>query len=252
MGTSKGQSRKRAAWLLVTFIMMPAAAQDAEDHVAHILAGESSFDGARLHLPASGAALTEAGTHVEGLLVGFVGDYIPFAFGLNEIRISDYGEPCYNESFFIVLDVQPDGIRVAEKRLRSSCRKLVAWEDPTITLVKSDPPHYAIELAQPVTEQIERPIVAPAMAGTVSHVRVDFESEPPGSEIYVNGEKLDFRTDIRLSVPYMDDAEEEKRWLIRQEGLVNCYGIIAVPAQDATAQCLHRDVRLECSSDTTP
>ncbi len=235
--------RKWAAWLMLAAMTMPAAAQEAEDQVMHIMAGDSSFGGARLHLPATGTALIQGAIWVEGLLVGFVGDYIPFVFGPNEIRISGYGEPCHEESFFIVLDVQPDGIDVAEKRLRSSCREIVSWEDPTITLVESDPPHYAIELTEPVTRPIEAGEVLPAMFSTVSYVRVDFDSEPPGSEIYVNDEKLEFRTDARLSVPYMADLETEKRWLIRQEGLVNCYGIIAVPAQDATARCVHRDVR---------
>jgi hypothetical protein len=243
-----------AAWLLSAAMTMPAAvpaaaqqatdaAEEATDQVTHVVAGDSSFGGARLHLPAEGTALTQGGLWVEGLFVGFVGDYIPFVFGSNEIRISDYDEPCHDESFFIVLDVQPDGIDVASKRLRSSCRVIVSWEDPTITLVESDPPHYAIALAEPVTQPIEAAGVAPAMASTVSYVRVAFESEPRGSEIYVNDEKLDFRTNARLSVPFMDDTETEKRWLIRQEGLVNCYGTIAVPARDATARCDHRDVR---------
>lgn len=243
MRGSSDWPRKWVAWLLLPAVAMPAAAEGAEDQVTHIVAGESSFDGARLHLPGTGTALTQDGVYVEGLLVGFVGDYIPFDLGTNEIRISDYGEPCNGESFFIGLDVQPDGIDVAEKRLRSSCREIVTWEDPAITLVESDPPHYAIELTEPVTRPIEAPGVAPAMASTVSYVRVNFDSEPPGSQIYVNDEKLDFRTDVRLSVPYMDDIEDEKRWLIRQEGLVNCYGTIAVPMQDATARCMHRDVR---------
>ena len=204
-GTISGVERARAA----------NDTGDWDDVIVQVIAAGSGFGEARLHLPASGVALTSGSSTVEGLLIGFVGDFVPLAREKHEIRISGYGEPCFDESFFLTLDIQATAIVVTDKRLRSSCRRLVSWEDPTITPVSGAGRYFRIALQPPVTRPIKAAGVAPAMASTIRHVRVAFTSEPPGSEIYVNDDRLEYRTNIRLGVTSMADIEDEKRFPIR-------------------------------------
>jgi hypothetical protein len=232
------------ATIVCACLLQADAAGAADDVVVEVVTVAPEFDQVPLHLPGSGVALNSRSVYVEGLLIGFVGDLLPLDQGENQITLTVRSSACRDkEKFDLTLDVAESEIEVVGKRLGSSCRQLVSWDGPEITLEQGKGSYFRIVLQEPKTRKIDARGVAPAMAGPVRHVRLSFRSEPPGSEIWLNDEKLDYRTNTRLSVPYAENMEDEKRFLVRQQGLVNCYGTIALPADAADVECIHRDVK---------
>ncbi len=235
----------RKSILLVCFFFCffhATYSQSAEDVVVHIYTEQSFFKGWRLHLAALEQVTDTRQVSVEGQLIGFEGDYLPLSMGEHEIRLSDGPVEAGLESFFLLLSVRKTGITVVKKRLRSETREIITWEDPVIYLGQGSGSFYQVVLKTPILRDIDGAEVAPAMAGFTKHIRMSIKSNPQGSEIYLNNEKLEPLTNIRLSVPYLD-GENEKRYLIRNPGLVNCYGAVRLPRTDAKLECNHRDVR---------
>lgn len=226
----------------LTFLALQQGPSRAEerDQVVHILSDSGMFSNIQMFLPGEGIALVD-GISVEGMLVGFEGDFLPLVYGENELRLPPADADESYESFFVTFHVDSAGISVGEKRLRSASREIVSWEDPEILETKGKGTYNRIIIPEPVLRDVERGAVLPAMWGPTKILRLTLRSEPPGSEIYINNEKLDFLTPKRLSVPFME-GEDEKRFLIRQVGLVNCYGLVKLPQRDAEVSCLHRDV----------
>jgi hypothetical protein len=243
-GPKRAFVKRRKNLLLACFVFCffhATSAQAADDVVVHIT-DNSFFDGWRLHLPAQATVTRVGKITIEGQLIGFVGDYLPLFMGEREIRISD-GRRDLLESFFLTLRVDRTGVKVAKKRLRSNTREIVSWKDPKIIKVQGgNGTYFSIVLTTPVLRDIDGVDVLAAMAGPTAHFGLNIKSTPPGSEIYLNSEKQDYPTNTNLSVVYMK-GETEKRWLIRNRGLVNCYGAIRLPTRAATVDCIHRDVR---------
>lgn len=231
--------------LLASLWMTPSVAQQAGDElVIRMRSGEIGFNRARLHLPSGDRpALTEGGIWVDGQLVGFLGDYIPFADGTHALRISKFDGDCLGEEFTYRFQVQGMLVRPLGGELKSACRELLSWPKPELLLRDGQELYFEMRFAKPVTRPKDSFHVGPAMHGPPKFVLVRFQSDPPGSTIYLDDEVQRQKTNVRLSVPYMEGAEEENRYLIRQQGLVNCYGAYPLTRRRVTVKCLHRDVR---------
>jgi hypothetical protein len=86
----------------------------ANEEVVRVLSSTSGFDNAHLHLPAEGTALNSSSVVVEGMLVGFEGDYVPLGHGTNELRLSDH-KGSDGDSFFLTLEIGEVNISVSKK-----------------------------------------------------------------------------------------------------------------------------------------
>ena len=234
----------KAVWLcLLCCCLHSGASHSAEDVVVHITSEPSFFTGWRLHLPAHEELADSRQVAIEGQLIGFEGDYLPLSMGENQIRLSDGPVEAGTESFFITLLVSEPGITVVDTRLRSTLREIVSWEDPEISQVQGSESFFQVRIKNPTLRTTGDAEIAPAMAGIVKMIRLSLKSIPQGSEIYLNNEEQSYSTNTKLSVPYMD-GEREKRYLIRNKGLVNCYGAVRLPRESAEVECKHRNVRV--------
>ena len=212
-----------------------------DDLVMELRPGKIGFERANMYLP-SEALATEDGIFVEGMLVGFTDDLIPYADGRHEIELRDFPTECIDERVYLTIDVEGEKLAFVDQRFKSPCREIVSWDAPQIRKIAGKEIYYIVTFAEPTFREIEGGVVAPAMYGEILYVALTVRSDPQDSEIYLNNVKLEYRTNVRLSVPYLE-GDEEKRFLIRQEGLVNCYGTFLLPATRHTVDCKHRAVR---------
>ena len=230
--------------LLASLVFTPSHAQQTGDElVIRIRSGEIGFDRARLHLPAGDKLAMTGVTQVNGQLIGFLEDYIPFENGMHEMRISKFDGACEAEEFTYHFEVAGSEVRALGGSLESTCRELVDWPAPQIIQMQGAETYYEMRFAAPVTRPADKDAADLAMAGLPKFVLVQFKSDPPGSEIYIDDELQENQTDVRLSVPFLDGLEEENRYLIRQAGLVNCYGTYPLTKRKITVTCIHKDVR---------
>ena len=230
--------------LLVVLVVTPSHAQQSGDElVIRVRSGEIGFERARLHLPAGGRRALKGGIPVYGQLIGLLDDYIPFENGMHEMRISKFDGACEEEEFTYRFEVAGSEVRALGGSLESTCRELVDWPAPQLLQMQGAETYYEMRFAAPVTRPADKDAADLAMAGLPKFVLVQFKSDPPGSEIYIDDELQENQTDVRLSVPFLDGLEEENRYLIRQAGLVNCYGTYPLTKRKITVTCIHRDVR---------
>lgn len=215
----------------------------AEDQIIHLVAPEGAPSAnATLFLPTDGLFTPEDDADVKGLLIGFMGDLFPLEHGIAELGIALNENSCGGtEIYTLVLEVHSEGVTLLEKEFASSCREVISWDDPKITIEQGKEAYVLVRLAEPETRDVDGVVLMPGLWGDYEPLLMQIGSNPAGSEIYLNGVRTNHVTPVGISAPYLE-GDTERHYLIRQPGLVNCYGIVPLPKRRVTIHCDHRDV----------
>ena len=218
-------SRGRAAIVLALLFFCVAPIASGQAATLVIQSESPGLQGSRIYL---------------GAFVGFVGDLIQIPKGKHRMRIAyspsttqrkDWSGDLYIDLLVGADDVEilslPEevGLSVAAGVGCSGYVSVAAqWEEPRIG------PHSEIAGLTEVRLEEPRfppgPFMAPTICGVrmacaQSHIVLKVESEPPGAEIWIGGERSPFATPATLSVPYCE-GDKQTGVLIRMSGRVNC------------------------------
>lgn len=200
-----------------------------------LLAVSGGTDAATVQFTASGKVLKGAPVAEEWNLVGFVGDSVEIPDGKHQMGID--GPKGYTLRF--VLTAAGSQIDVSElKVLPPNCQPelYVDWPAPRVQPKSKFKNVTAIMIADPRFGEStgRRPCSLPAMMGCKEQkVILKVTSQPAGAEIWIDGKKQQYQTNVTLSVPFCPRFKQPVRVLIRRDNAVNCMRNIT-PAQDAT------------------
>jgi hypothetical protein len=211
--------------------------------VAILVAAVPPAGAATVQLVAGGRVLSNARVTDRGKLIGFVGDFVQLEDGIHEIAVDaprDY-------ILEVTAKVTGQEVEVTATNPRpANCKPelAVTWPVPrlrphdsfkgVLTAVLGDP-----QFGAPTGRmQCSMPSMA---ACTNQKIVLTTSSDPAGAEIWINGKKQPFRTNVTLSVPYCL-YETSKDLLLRLPNAVNCERRIAL-APDA-------EVAVTCSLGT--
>jgi hypothetical protein len=161
--------------------------------------------------------------------VGFVGDFIEFSDGGHEIAVD------VPHSYKVKFTLTVLGSMVSVGNVTSeapNCEQAlqVIWPLPKVLPHQDNEKAVTISLAEPKfggpTGQTE--CVSASMAGCMQlKIILDAKSEPIGAEIWIDGKKQPFQTNVTLSVPFCG-FEKQKDVLLRRTDSVNCMRTIVL------------------------
>jgi hypothetical protein len=181
-----------------------------------------------------GARLTKNGS-----FLGFVGDLVELDDGQHEIGV--HGPKSYLLVFTVrIRDRRVDIVSTGHRPENCRPQLSVDWPAPLVFRHKRLKDVTVVELKDPrfgPPTGITQCTSASMIGCTKQKVLLAAVSEPPDAEIWINGEKLPYRTNVELSVPYCA-YEESKEVLLRVPDRVNCARKITLaPDRRVTVNC---------------
>jgi hypothetical protein len=179
--------------------------------------------GARVQFIADASIFPPEAMSVDYRFQGLLGDIVDLTDGTHQVRLRTASDYTLQFSLHVTSGVFSVSDETSEP---PNCKQglSISWARPTISAPNATHAYYQVKVESPTFGKPTATTMcslAEMASCNAQKIILNAVSEPPGSEIWIDGKKLDQLTNITLSVPYC--SYERKKWIVlRQSGMVNC------------------------------